>query len=63
MKNVKELRAISSKLVKDLQNDKVGYKTANVIIRAMNTSISSAKVQVVHNKAVGKRGKIAFLSE
>jgi|26BtaG_2_1085354.scaffolds.fasta_scaffold31859_3 hypothetical protein len=61
MKNVKELRKTASKVIDSLMNGSIDSKNAKVVVAGMNTMISSAKAQIVHYKAMGKKSKINFL--
>ncbi len=61
MKNVKALRDEASSMIKELRNGSLDAKTAKVVVGGMNTMINSAKQQVVHYKAMGKKSKINFL--
>jgi hypothetical protein len=61
MKNVKDLRKQASKIIKGIEAGTLTVDKGQSMVRAMNTMVSSAKAQIEHYKAIGKKSKISFL--
>ena len=61
MRNVKELRDESAKVLQGLKDGNIDVQDAQVRVRALNTMISSAKTQVEHYQQIGRKDSISFL--
>jgi hypothetical protein len=61
MKNINELRAITTKSIHDVLSKKLGVKEAKEASNMIGKVLSSVKLEMEYNKYIGNKKKINFL--